>query len=37
MRSALFPVSNQCVLPFQEADRLETLDPWEGLHEDAVG
>ena len=27
----------ECVLPFQGADRLETVDPRECLHEDAVG
>jgi hypothetical protein len=25
------------VLPFQGADRLEPVDPWECLREDAVG
>jgi hypothetical protein len=25
------------VLPLQEADRLETVDPWECLREDASG
>ena len=37
MRSPLSREYPVWVLQFQEADRLETVDPWECLRDDAVG